>query len=151
MTAAATAGAKRAIGYVDRNVARRVAELLTSDDPAKLQQGLRMAASNQRIANGLRAIETRLTTAASSQLPRPTSALDTWRTADRDMGGFSLTPPADNTPRAWGAVPLDTGGFERAPTKSANNLRFDDLIPKSGTKSPNAFDQFDDIPKRARQ
>ena len=58
---------ERVGGYVDRNVARRVAELLTSSDPAQLQRGLSMVANNRRIAQGLRAIEDRLSTAATAR------------------------------------------------------------------------------------
>jgi hypothetical protein len=67
---AARAVARQAVGYVDRNVAKRVAELLTSNDPSQLQKGLQQAAAAQRVSEGLRAIENRLATLAGSQAPR---------------------------------------------------------------------------------
>jgi hypothetical protein len=51
---AITAGFRSALGYVDRNTAKRVAELLTSSDPAKIAQGLSAASSNPRIGQALR-------------------------------------------------------------------------------------------------
>ena len=35
-------GAKTALGYVDRNTASKVAELLTSQDPSEINRGLRL-------------------------------------------------------------------------------------------------------------
>jgi hypothetical protein len=48
--------ARHLIGRVDAKTAANVARLLTSDDPSELNQGLRLAASNQRIAQGLKRI-----------------------------------------------------------------------------------------------
>lgn len=48
------AGARNLIGRVDARTARNVAELLTSDDPSRIQRGLGIAMRNQRIMNGLR-------------------------------------------------------------------------------------------------
>lgn len=50
---AISSGAQKLIGKVDSKTARLVAELLTSDDPAKLAQGLRMATKNPAIKQGL--------------------------------------------------------------------------------------------------
>lgn len=47
-------GAKHLIGKVDAKTARRVAELLTSDDPRLLRQGYQMAAKSSAIMGGLR-------------------------------------------------------------------------------------------------
>lgn len=52
------AGARKLVGKVDSKTARLVAELLTSNDPTKLAQGLRMAQKNQRIADGLKRVAT---------------------------------------------------------------------------------------------
>lgn len=52
-------GGQKMLGYVDQNVARRVAELLTSDDPRALAQGIMTAAKNQRVMQGLREIARR--------------------------------------------------------------------------------------------
>lgn len=50
------AGARKLVGRVDAKTARNVAELLTSDDPRKLKQGLGLAMGNQRIMDGLRRV-----------------------------------------------------------------------------------------------
>jgi hypothetical protein len=100
---AARALTRQAVGYVDRNVAKRVAELLTSSDPTQLAQGLKMAARNTKIAQGLRAIEDRITSAASARtIPPQAQQLAPVGTARNDTGGF--TPVAD-----------DTGGFTPVP------------------------------------
>lgn len=65
------AGAQKLIGKVDSRTAKLVAELLTSNDPAKLQQGLRMAQKNQRIADGLRNLASRVALAGQSKAPVP--------------------------------------------------------------------------------
>lgn len=46
--------------YVDRRTARRVAEMLVSDDPNALGEGLRIASRNRNIAEGLKSIADRL-------------------------------------------------------------------------------------------
>jgi hypothetical protein len=51
---AITAGFRSALGYVDRNTAKRVAELLTSSNPADIARGLSAASSNPRIGQALR-------------------------------------------------------------------------------------------------
>lgn len=61
------AGARRLIGKVDGKTAANVARLLTSDDPAQLAQGLRLAMANQRVAEGLKRIAN--TVALSSAAP----------------------------------------------------------------------------------
>lgn len=49
----ARVGLKHMIGKVDARTARRVAELLTSNDPRLLRQGYQMAAKSQAIMDGL--------------------------------------------------------------------------------------------------
>lgn len=66
----ATAGVNKLVGYVDHKTAARVAELLTSDDPTKLRQGLAIASKNQKIAEGLRSIANRMTLAGQPHIPR---------------------------------------------------------------------------------
>lgn len=61
-----SSGAQKLIGKVDARTARMVAELLTSDDPSKLRQGLRMAQKNPRIAAGLNWIANKVGVAAQS-------------------------------------------------------------------------------------
>jgi hypothetical protein len=53
-------GLKHMIGKVDAKTARRVAELLTSNDPRLLQQGYQMAAKSQAIMQGLQNLARRL-------------------------------------------------------------------------------------------
>lgn len=48
-----TAG-KNLLGYVDRNTASKVAQLLASTDPAEINRGLQVAGKNRQIADGLR-------------------------------------------------------------------------------------------------
>lgn len=64
-TALATAG-KRGI---DARVAQRVAELLTSNDPAVLNRGIRMLAGNHRMMEALRSIDAAGVKAGGSQVP----------------------------------------------------------------------------------
>jgi hypothetical protein len=65
-------GARHLIGRVDSATARRVAELLTSDDPRLLREGYQMAAKNESIGKGLRAIATKVALAGQAQT-RPMS------------------------------------------------------------------------------
>ena len=51
---------EHAAKYVDRGTARRVAEMLVSDDPNVLGEGLRIASRNRNIAEGLKSIADRL-------------------------------------------------------------------------------------------
>jgi hypothetical protein len=60
-------GAKTALGYVDRNTAARVAGLLASDDPNELMRGLQIAAKNQRVADGLRQLGSRVAARIGAQ------------------------------------------------------------------------------------
>lgn len=61
------AGAQKLIGKVNSKTAALVAELLTSNDPRKLQQGLAMAQKNQKIADGLRSIADRVALAGQTK------------------------------------------------------------------------------------
>lgn len=70
MTYAAIAGALVAgRHHVDRRVAQRVAEMLTSNDPAILQRGVRLVARDNRLMNGLRSIDRRLAAAGGEKSP----------------------------------------------------------------------------------
>lgn len=66
-------GARKLIGHVDSKTARNVAELLTSNDPAKLAQGLRLASANKKVGDGLRSIANRLALAAQTKIPHDAS------------------------------------------------------------------------------
>lgn len=82
--AAARSGFRSGLGYVDRNVARRVAEMITSPDPRQIIQGIRAASSNPRIASALRETASRASTGTGAmgvigatprlQLTGPTAA-----------------------------------------------------------------------------
>lgn len=64
-------GAKHLIGKVDATTARRVAELLTSNDPRLLREGYRLAAGSSAITQGLKNIARRvaLTTQTQGRIP----------------------------------------------------------------------------------
>lgn len=66
---AGEAGAMTAVAtkYVNSAIARRVAALLTSNDPAKLELGIKMASKNQKIAEGLRSIANRMALAGQTK------------------------------------------------------------------------------------
>jgi hypothetical protein len=66
-----SAGAQKLIGKVDGRTARLVAELLTSDDPGNLQQGLRMAQKNPSIKQGLMAMANKIGIAGQQGVVRP--------------------------------------------------------------------------------
>lgn len=64
LTVAALIGARRGI---DTRVARRVAEMLASNDPTILQRGIQLVARNQNFMNNLRAFDQRLGSVAGQQ------------------------------------------------------------------------------------
>ena len=64
-------GAKHLIGKVDAKTARHVAELLTSNDPRRLQQGYQMAAKSSAIMQGLRNIANRVALAGQTPARQP--------------------------------------------------------------------------------
>lgn len=63
MAAALLAGRRN----IDQRVARRVAEMLTSRDPAVLARGVRMVARNERLIDALRSADRRLAGAGGQQ------------------------------------------------------------------------------------
>lgn len=63
--------AKHMIGKVDAKTAKRVAELLTSDDPRLLREGYRMAAKSQQIMQGLKNLANRLALAGQTPAREP--------------------------------------------------------------------------------
>ena len=67
-----TQGAQKLIGKVDSRTAKMVAELLTSDDPRRLQQGLRMAQKNPAIRDGLMHLASKVGLASQQGVIRPT-------------------------------------------------------------------------------
>ncbi len=85
-----TGPAKTALGYVDRNTAKSVAQFLTSDDPSLVYRGLQIASRNQKVSSALAntahtlSIASGVRNAASAipritvhpQFPRPAGAED---------------------------------------------------------------------------
>jgi hypothetical protein len=69
MTAALVYGAARGKGRINENVARQVANLLTSRDPAVVSRGMRMVANNQTLLGSLRAADQGLARVTSSEAP----------------------------------------------------------------------------------
>lgn len=67
----AKVGLKNMIGKVDARTARRVAELLTSDDPRLLRQGYQMAAKSNAIMEGLRGIARRIAITGQTAVSKP--------------------------------------------------------------------------------
>lgn len=72
MTAAFVGGAARGLASkanqrIDQNVARRVAEMLTSQDPRVLQRGMRIVASQPRMLESLRRADTALARISGEQ------------------------------------------------------------------------------------
>lgn len=55
--------------HIDQRVARRVAEMLTSQNPAILRQGVQAVARNQNFMNGLRATDHRITMMGAQEAP----------------------------------------------------------------------------------
>lgn len=66
MSAALLAGRRG----VDARVARRVAEMLVSDDPKVLLNGIRMVARNQRFLDGLRSADRRIASVGAAETPK---------------------------------------------------------------------------------
>lgn len=60
-------GARKLIGKVDAKTAARVAELLTSDDPRLLAQGVKIATSHKNVRDGLARIANQLALSGNTQ------------------------------------------------------------------------------------
>lgn len=69
MNAALVYGAARGKNKINENVSRKVAELLTSSDPTKLLQGIRVVAHNQNLFNSLRSADRGLARIGGEQAP----------------------------------------------------------------------------------
>jgi hypothetical protein len=69
MNAALVYGAARGKNRVNENVSRRVAELLASNDPARLVQGIRLVVRNQNLFNSLRSTDRGLARIGGEQAP----------------------------------------------------------------------------------
>ena len=90
-----TAG-QHLIGYVDKDVAKRVAELLTSNDPKKLMAGVEMVAHDAKIMDGLRAVGDKLSRGVGSGAGAPRRPLQ-------------ITVPPNRALSPGGSDPLGTG------------------------------------------
>lgn len=88
MNAAIAYGALKGKNRINENVSRRVAEMLTSSDPAKLLQGIRVVARNQNLFNSLRAADRGLARVGGEQASGlPTiGAIGAGRTDDQPNG-----------------------------------------------------------------
>lgn len=64
------AGSRNLIGRIDKRTALRVAELLTSQDPAELKQGMAMMNKNKAIGERMRNLASTLANASVSGRPR---------------------------------------------------------------------------------
>jgi hypothetical protein len=85
----ARVGLKHMIGKVDARTARRVAELLTSNDPRLLRQGYQMAAKSQAILDGLYNLARRIGVTGQTAGSRP--AAD----AMKQLGGIGARADED--------------------------------------------------------
>lgn len=65
----ARGAASRVNQRIDQNVARRVADMLASPDPATLRRGVTLVSNNPRMLGALRAADVSLARAASSEVP----------------------------------------------------------------------------------
>lgn len=94
MTTAAIAGALLAGRRgIDTRVARRVAELLVSDDPQRLMRGIQIVARNDRFMDGLRVADRKIASIGAAESPKgllPVQAI---------AGGHADEQPDVNGPR----------------------------------------------------
>jgi hypothetical protein len=67
VTETVAGGMRRFAGKVDQGTAKYVAELLTSNDPTKLAQGIALAAKNQKLLDNLKAFATRMVLGTQTQ------------------------------------------------------------------------------------
>lgn len=67
MTAALTYGALRGKGAIDQRVARKVAEMLTSNDPGVLRKGINIVGRNQNMLNAMRSFDLGASRAGTQQ------------------------------------------------------------------------------------
>ncbi len=65
----ARGAANRVNQRIDQNVARRVADMLASPDPAMLRRGVALVSNNPRMLNALRQADVSLARAASAEVP----------------------------------------------------------------------------------
>lgn len=75
MSAALVYGAARGRGVINENVSRKVAEMLVSNDPRKLLQGVKIVARNENILSSLRKFDATLSKGGAQQVPASVPAL----------------------------------------------------------------------------
>lgn len=92
MNAALVYGAARGKNRINENVSRRVAEMLTSNDPAILLRGIRVVTRSQNLFNSLRATDRGLARIGGEQAPTGILA----------NAGISRAEDQPNTPRPPG-------------------------------------------------
>jgi hypothetical protein len=93
MNAALVYGAARGKGRINENVSRRVAELLTSQDPAIFRRGIQMVARNQNLFNSLRSADRGIARVSGESAPT---------TGILSMGGVSRAEDQQSAPRPPG-------------------------------------------------
>lgn len=84
MNAALVFAAAKGMGRVDQRVARRVAEMLTSNDPQVLTRGVQILARNQRMMDSLRSVDRRIAAAGAEQVPSGSVIQGPMRSAAED-------------------------------------------------------------------
>lgn len=96
-------GLKHMIGTVDARTARRVAELLTSNDPRLLRAGYQMAAKSQAIMQGLQNLARRVAVTGQTTARQPATealrALQGPMGARADDGRIYVSPYQDDQQR----------------------------------------------------
>lgn len=60
-------GGNKLVGVIDQRTAQKVGEFLASNDLTQLAKGIRMASSNNRVANAIRMLDNRLAALASAK------------------------------------------------------------------------------------
>ena len=137
-------GLEHAAKYVDRGTARRVAEMLVSDDPNVLGEGLRIASRNRNIAEGLKSIADRLGVIAAEKAssgiqPRTIPQITIHKEPPRATGGSVFDKMHMARKRAegggtdvpfneWDAVPRNAEGIpqiriEKPPVNEADEAQ----------------------------
>jgi len=137
-------GLEHAAKYVDRGTARRVAEMLVSDDPNVLGEGLRIASRNKNIAEGLKSIADRLGVIAAEKAssgiqPRTIPQITIHKEPSRATGGsvFDKMHAAKHMAEGggtdapfneWDAVPRNAEGIpqiriEKPPVNEADEAQ----------------------------
>jgi hypothetical protein len=85
-TAALMGGFLAGRRHINQNVARHVAEMLTSNDPQIIQRGIQIVARNNRILDNLRATDTAFARVSAQRAPQPALQMPGTGRADEEQG-----------------------------------------------------------------